>query len=36
MAHLNITIEGQTLKEFKLGGRDEAVFNAALSAEAIE
>ena len=43
MAHLNITLDEQTLKELMLGDRDEAVsklleavFNAVLSAEATE
>ena len=43
MAHLNITLDEQTLKELMLGDRDEAVgklleavFNAVLSAEAAE
>ena len=43
MAHLNITLDEETLKELMLGNRDEAVaklleavFNAILSAEATE
>lgn len=43
MAHLNITLDEQTLKELMLGDRDkavgkllESVFNAVLSAEATE
>ncbi len=43
MAHLNITLDEQTLKELMLGDRDEAVaklleavFNAVLCAEATE